>query len=191
MRFKIPTLFAITFLITSLVAGCGGADEAIDEMPGWMTEKPQVENHLIGTGTAVSGGMQMSMSKAETRARNDIASTVEVRVQSLTKDFQEEVSGEMRSQFTQAQKQVVSQVISGSSTRETEVVEQDDKYRAYVMMEMPIGKASKELISKIKSNEELYTQFRASEAFEQLQEEVEKYKKSQDGTVKRDSTQEN
>ncbi|WP_259205677.1 LPP20 family lipoprotein [Salinibacter ruber] len=150
-------------------------------MPDWMTDKPDAPQSLLGRGTAVSDGMQTAIRKAKTQARGDIASTVEVRFQSLTKDFQEEVSGEYLQQFTQAQKEVTSQFLVGTTARKRSIVEENGRYRAYVLMEMPIGQASEELLSKLRASEELYERFRASEAFEELKREASRYEEAQPG----------
>ena len=43
------------------------------------------------------------------------------------------------------------------------------------MVEMPIGEANAAFVEKIRSQERLYTRFRASEAFEELDREVQEY----------------
>jgi len=186
MVFSPPSILTRTIAllaIAGMISACGGPGATLDEMPEWMAEKPESEQYLLGTGTAVSDGLQTALEKAETRARGDIASTVEVRFQGLTKDFQEEVGDEYLEQFTQAQKEVVSQFLRGTQARERMVLEDEGRYRAYVLMEMPIGQASKQLLSKLKQNEALYTRFRASEAFQELQNAVEKYEQDKaDGT---------
>ena len=55
--------------------------------------------------------------------------------------------------------------------------EEDGLYRAYVLMEVPIGEANKVLAAQIKANEHLYTRFRAAQGFKELAEEVERYEK--------------
>lgn len=162
-------------LVPLLLVGCGGSGAALDEVPEWMTNPPEQENALLGAGTGVSRTLQTATEKAETRARSDIASSMEVELQGLTKDFREEVDGESLNQFTQVQKEVVSQVLRGVSVREEKVIKEDGRYRAYVLMEMPIGPAARSFLSKLRENEELYTRFRASEAFKELQKEVERY----------------
>ncbi|MFB6248024.1 MAG: LPP20 family lipoprotein [Salinibacter sp.] len=174
LSFRSPWILVL-LLAGGLVSACGGPGATLDDMPDWMAEKPESEQYLFGTATAVSDGLQTALKKAETRARGDIASTVEVRFQGLTKDFQEEAGDEYLEQFTQAQKEVVSQFLRGTQVRQQKVLEEDGRFRAYVLMEMPIGQASKQLLSKLKQNEALYTRFRASEAFQELQNAVEKY----------------
>ncbi len=177
----------LTFVVFGIVA-CGGSDEAatddaIEEMPEWMANPPEESNYLFGTASATSRNMQTAIDKAETQARGNIASQVETKFQSLTKQFQEEVGtggdSEYLEQFTQAQKEVVNQVLNGTTSRDRKVVTEEGVYRAYILMEMPIGKASQELLSKLQQNEEMYTRFRQSQAFEELEEEVEQYEESQ------------
>ena len=173
LRFVSPILVLCLFWF----AGCGGADEAaentIDQTPSWMTDKPSEENYVFGSGTGVSKSYRMAIEKAETRAREDLASTLEVEVRSLTEDFQEEVEGEYLNQFTQATRTVVDQTLKGTQARETEIVEESGRFRGYALMEMPVGKAGKKLLSKIAESEELYTRFRKSEAFDRLEKAIE------------------
>lgn len=181
-----PSILGRTFALlalTGIISACGGPGATLNDMPGWMAEKPESELYLFGTGTAVSDGLQTALEKAETRARGDIASTVEVRFQGLTKDFQEEVDDEYLQQFTQAQKEVVSQFLRGTQARERTVMEEKGRYRAYVLMEMPIGQASAELMSKLRQNKELYSRFRSSEAFETLQEAIQEYEQAKADTT--------
>ena len=44
--------------------------------------------------------------------------------------------------------------------------------RVYVLMTLPIGSANQALMSKLKANEHLYTRFRASQAFEELDADI-------------------
>ena len=48
-------------------------------------------------------------------------------------------------------------------------------FRTYVLIEMPIGEANEQLMNKIKANQNLYTRFRASQAYKELDDEIEKF----------------
>jgi hypothetical protein len=48
-------------------------------------------------------------------------------------------------------------------------------YRAYVLMELPTGEAAKRLMEQVKANEQMYTRFRSTEAFKELDAEVQRY----------------
>jgi len=48
-------------------------------------------------------------------------------------------------------------------------------FRAYVLMELPLGAMNSALLDKVKENKNMYTRFRASEAFKELEQEADKY----------------
>ena len=175
-------LYVAIVVIAGLGSACSGAEQTLEDMPEWMAEKPDAAQHILGTGTGMSTGLQTALEKASARAREDIASTIEIRFQGLTKDFQEEVGDEYLSQFVQAQKEITDQFLRGTQVRKRTVHEENGRYRAYVLMEMPIGQASQELMSKLKQNEDLYTRFRASEAFEELRRAVSQYEQAKSDT---------
>lgn len=181
-------------LLMSIVAvglmGCGGSKEAADlspeasdatlqNMPSWFTSPPEEPDYLFGTGTSTSRSMQMAIDKASTTARGNLASTLESRFEGLSKQFEEEVgnssNSQLLTQFTQAQREVVSQVLRGVSTRDRQILNEEGVYRAYVLVEMPIGQAAAELMRKLQQNDDMYTRFRSTQAFEELDEQVEEY----------------
>jgi hypothetical protein len=77
--------------------------------------------------------------------------------------------------FTQVSKTVVSDSLNGTRLAKQKLDREGGTYRAYVMMEMPIGEANARFLEKIRSQERLYTRFRASEAFDELDREVKAY----------------
>lgn len=165
--------------LATAFAGCGGAGQAVDEMPGWMTDKPTSEQYLYGAGTATSPGLQSALDKAELRAREDIASTLQSELQSLSRDFRQEVDDQSLNQFTQVQQEVVSEMLRGVTAEKTKVLEEDGRYRTYALAKMPIGEARKELLQKI-NQEKAYTRLRKTEAFDQLEQEVQDYENSRE-----------
>jgi len=63
----------------------------------------------------------------------------------------------------------------GSRENKTKVKDEGKGFRAFVLMEFPVGKAREELLKQLSSaeNENLYTRFRASQSFQELKEEIE------------------
>jgi hypothetical protein len=82
---------------------------------------------------------------------------------------------ELLGMFTQVSRSIVSDSLTGSRVVQQELGPRGNGYRAYVMMEMPIGEANARFVEKIRSQERLYTRFRASEAFEELDRMVREY----------------
>lgn len=183
MRFLRPAL------LTLLAAACSHAPrstdiapvasrETIRNLPGWYLKPPTDRDYLFGAATAVSRDVQVAINKAQSDGRNALAQQLEVKYGALNKRFTEEVGREgsqLLDQYTQAYKSVVSQVLIGSRARQQTLRTEGDVYRAVVLMELPVGEMSKRLLEQLRAQEQLYTRFRSSEAFKELDAEVQRY----------------
>ena len=175
------SLFLLAAVGVFLVA-CGGTENVTerDHIPDWYTNPPEDPNHVFAAQASTSQRMQVALDKATNSARGQIATSLETKIEGMTKSFTEEVGDEMRQQYVETQKTITSRVLRGTSAAEKKVVEKDNgTYQAFVLMDMPIGKAAKELMSKMQQNDEMYTRFRASQAFEEMEEAVEEYEREQ------------
>jgi hypothetical protein len=181
---------AVLLLLAGFVAACGGSketasltpepnEETIEAAPDWYLAPPRDDNYVLAAATATSRDMQLAIDKAQTTARGEIAATLEAKFSGLVKQFQEEVgtdnSAELLEQYTQTYKTVVSQVMVGSNARQRSVDVDRGVYRAYVLMELPVGEAARQLMQRIQSNQAMYTRFRSTQAFEEMEREVEAY----------------
>jgi hypothetical protein len=175
---------------TLAVAGCHRAArstdlspppsrETIRNMPDWYLKPPKDNQYVMGTATAVSQDLQVAINKAQAEGRAAVAQQLEVKYGLLSKRYSEEtgrsVDSQLLDQYTQVYKATVSQVLYGSRARQQIVRPEGNVYRAFVLMELPIGEASKKLMEQIKANEQMYTRFRAAEAFKELDAEIQKY----------------
>ena len=186
------TLLSLSLIVALALIGCGGAKtmQSADtgDVPEWFTNVPSDPNFLFAANTGTSQDLQLAIDKASTGGRAEIGRQVEVRVNALQKRFDEEVGlgsdAQLLQQFTQASKTVVSTSLMGSRISKQKQVKDGDLWRAYVLIEYPIGAANAALVDQIKKNNEMYTRFRASQTFEELDKEVQKYEewKKQQGT---------
>ena len=167
-----------------LAAGCGGGPETMQsadtgDIPAWYTNVPQDSNYVYAVNTATSQDMQLAYDKATTGARAELGRQVELKVSGLQKRFEEETGtgqdAQLMQQFTQATKTVVSTTMSGSRVKEKSHLKDGNIYRAYVLAEYPLGAANAALLQAIKQNEQMYTRFRASQAYKDLDQEAKKY----------------
>ncbi len=179
------TMFvSLVVLIAALVAGCGGGPQTLQttstgDMPAWYPNPPQDALYLRAANSAVSQDLQIAVDKASTGARAELGRMLETKVNALQKRFDEETGAgqdaQLLQQFTQATKLVVSTTMNGSKVKDQKTVKDGAMWRAYIMMELPIGAANETLLQEIKKNKDLYTRFRASEAYKDLDTEVQKY----------------
>ena len=152
--------------------------ETIKGLPGWYLKPPTDKNFLYAPATAVSRDVQVAINKAEAEGRAGLAQQLEVKYGALTKRFVEEVGREgsqLLDQYTTAYKAVVSQTLYGTRAKQQALRTEGDVYRATVLMELPVGEASKKLLEQLRQQEQLYTRFRASEVFKELDAEVQRY----------------
>jgi len=181
---RIPGLTMLVALIAVALIGCGGGPKSLEsasecDIPDWYSTVPQDPNYLFAARTAVSQDMQLALDKATTDGRAEIGRQTELKIQGLQKRFDEEVGvnadAQLMSQFTQANKTVVSTSLSGSRVKSQKLCKDSNLWRAYVLVEYPIGAANEALMQQIKKNNEMYTRFRSSQTFKELDNEVQKY----------------
>jgi hypothetical protein len=176
---------ALALTLVVGVIGCGGSKKmkapegGSMKVPEWYVSPPTNDNRLVGVASATSLDLQTAVDKAKQDGRAEIARQVDLRITGMSKRFIEETGldddAELLGMFTQVSKSVVSDSLTGSRISKQEMKRHGQGYRAYVMMEMPIGEANARFVEKIRAQERLYTRFRASEAFEELDEMVDEY----------------
>ncbi|MFH0733967.1 MAG: LPP20 family lipoprotein [bacterium] len=177
-KYLLFTLLAMTLIMWN----CGGSqplpETEKNEIPEWFMTPPEDPNYFYAVTTSTSKDMQLAIDKATTDARAKIAQQVEIKIQGLQKKFDEEVgAGEnttLLQQFTQATKTVVNTSLTGSKVKEKKIYQDGKNWRAYVLLEYPIGAANTALMQQLQKQEELYTRFRSSQTFKELDEEMNK-----------------
>jgi hypothetical protein len=152
--------------------------------PDWYLNLPTDPNNFYSVAEAVSNSMQFAADRAKDLARVELANQFQVKITGLFKQFREEVGAPEDAELLQlamaVSKSVVSESINGAKLVKQEMKEKSNGktlYQAFVLMEMGIGEANTTLVSKVKANNRLYTQFRASKGFQELEKEVEEYEK--------------
>ena len=165
--------------------GCGGGEKTVKEstIPDWFLNPPKDTDYLFGVNSGTSTQMQLALDKAKVGARADIAQQLETKVSVLVKSFQEEVGSgedaELNAFYSQTMKNIANQTLKGSRVREQKIVpESGGMFRAYMLMELPLVEFNQNVVKKVK-NLQLYDRFRASQAFEDLETDIEKYQEEQ------------
>lgn len=175
--------------MAGLTAACGGRAPAdataasratLRGMPVWYRKPPAADKErMFQPATATSRDVQVAINRAQAEGRNGLASQLEVKYGSLTRRFVEETGvaadAQLLDEYEQTYKAVVSQVLIGSHARDQKFQIDGSVYRAWVLMELPVGEANRKLVEQIKAREQLYTRLRATEAFKELNAEVEQF----------------
>jgi len=184
----LPALLALCLL--SLLVACGGSEPEPQTVgsgdctaPAWFLDPPQDDNYFLSAQTAVSQQLQTAIDKAKTNGRLDLAARVETHVEGLYSQFTEDIGTEtesrIRQKYEQGTKQIVDRALNGSNSRHTQYCREAGGYRAFVLMELPVGEANEEVMRMISREEELYTEFKASQFFEEMERKLEQYRQQQ------------
>jgi len=183
---RLICLAVVMLFVSMTLWGCGGSAPPVQEqdnsmnLPNWYLTPPDDPDHLWGTGEGRSSDIGMAKEKANTAARTAIAKQQELKLNNLTKRFQEEIMGaddasQMLDQFSSATKEVVATTLRGVKQVEIDVRQDGRMKQVFVLFKYPIGESAEALMNNLKKKEELYTRFRSSQAFEEMEKEVEKF----------------
>lgn len=187
---KIRTL--LTFLFAAaLVVGCSSSEPATNEatsgLPGWYLSPPSSDSeYMYAIGEGTSSRRSMARNEAMQSGKAALASKLESEVSAMQKNFEEETTSGANSNysqvFTDVSKSVAQQTLRGVDVDEThmEMVQNGTKYNVILLMRLPVGEAANSLNQALQNtlskDEELYTKFKASKAFEDMKNSIDEMK---------------
>lgn len=177
----------ISLTIILILAACGPKQSLVKPqedkcMPSWYVNLPHSSSGdtLFAVYYSESARMQIAVNKATMNARNAIAREVETKISQMIKSFEEEVSTKttpvINAQYENVSKHLTSLSLRGSYVKEQRICRSGKKYRVYVMVVYPFSAIKKGLVEEAKKNQELYSRWRSSQAFRELEEEIQKNK---------------
>lgn len=134
---------------------------------------------LAAVGVGTSRTVHLALDKAKTRGRTELAHIMETKVESLKKDFAEEVGSadgsELNELFSAASKHIASQVLRGAVPKDLKYDTKENMTTAWALMVVDPSVIADAFASQANTARHLYTRFRASQAFADLDSEVKKF----------------
>lgn len=168
---KVLKPISVAILLAFLGCGRGGHRS----IPDWYLSTEADPEYIVGRGAGTSRDLNLAISEATMEARKEVAQQVEIDVQNLFKKFSEETGSSddavLLKQITDVSKSITDVTLRGSTVVHREIREPSgDKhdYQAYVLVEVAADAVNSALAQGIRTEEEMYTRFRASEAFREL-----------------------
>ncbi len=181
---KFIKLAMIISLLAFVLVGCGSNPEpkapaGMKEVfqPDWYDVEGDEENIFV-YGTATKITQNASYNSAYVMAQQKAANYVQVHVKGMIKDFMEE-AGVDNPQVTALTSNVV-KVVSNAEFRGSKVVKkqvftnEQGRYVTFVRLAVPRDEVDRKMMNQIKQEEALYNQFKASQGFNELDEELNK-----------------
>ena len=153
-------------------------EERISQIPDWYNKPPKSDYAFYGVGDSLQNDLRTARRSATLSARADIAAQLEVYVTGKASSFADGDTSNATGNsdiFEEVIKSTVREInLNGASIKETKVVASGGKVQAFVLVEFPKGDANQELVKQIKKNAKLTQRARRSEAFKELEKEVER-----------------
>ena len=140
-----------------------------NEIPEWFkTENTAIDKEIVVTATDKSKELQFAIDKAMINARVELASRLNVEIQSLVRESTNENGGAVEREIDRVSKLVTKQTISMYHRDKLFIAKEGDNYRAFVLLKMPIDEGRRIINGAIKNKRQ--------DKFDQLDKEVAKQK---------------
>jgi hypothetical protein len=179
------TLLALTVCIG--FSGCKSkpkmdSDKSMFDYMQEEVAKITEKGGMAAVGLGESRNTQLAITKAKVEARKNLAQAVQVKIENLEKAFIEEVGeaqgSEMNELFSSATKQITSQTLQGTVPKMQKFeTDGDGITTAYILMVLNPDIVDASL--KNNNAKHLYERFRASKAFEELDQEMKEFEEAE------------
>jgi len=171
--------FLIIFSIIFISCGNNGY-KGVKKLyyPEWWQDQDNAE-YVQTYGMATKVSQNSSYDAAYANAMLQAAQYVETYVKGMVKNYEEE-AGVNNPQVLALTSKVVKAVAKAKFanvmvTKQETIVSDDNRFQTFVRVSVPKEAVNKNLMNQIKNEEALYNQFKASQAFGELENEMETY----------------
>jgi len=144
--------------------------------PDWWNSQPS-ETHICSYGQAEKVSETASMDAAKANALLEAAQYVEINVKGMIKNYEEEAGVKDPQVLALSQKVVkaisnarFSNVVPGKTETIIVTTKDGERYKTFIQMMIPKTEVNKNMANQIRNEEALYNQFKASQAFQELDE---------------------
>lgn len=173
-----PASLVLLSLIMLVQYGCG---TSVIPPPDWYIRPPEDPSHIYAAAKGKSRIEALASDMAMTRCMREMGLRIEAEVCSMNEVLLMDIEGEGNSALEEAlvsyAKVIGKEQIAGARVAMRDLRMDGDYYLVFMLMETPAGQVKTALVSKLKADQDIYRQFRASRAFKELEEEVEKYER--------------
>jgi hypothetical protein len=187
-------------MMVGLIVACGGGQKVVDPSKDMIEYEDPFQDlqdmsaaiidagGIAAVGQSESARQDLAKKKAVTDAQGQLAEIFNTQVNRMKKMFQEEIGSaedsEINEAFTTVTKVLTSTMLQGAITKKTKYMKdpQTGKFTAGSLVAVEPDKVNMSILDEVKKGKpKLYERFRASQAYEELDQAMEKYKKEQEG----------
>ena len=159
---------------------------AVDDLPSWYLSQPTDEFSIYAAGTGTSSDLQFAEDKAVLGAKRALADRINSKLSSKMKEFLSESGAGENTQVQAESERVTNNLItevnlSGYTITQKKIIPAGQQYRAYVLLQYPLGSANRILVDQVNKNSVLQGKVRASKAFQDLEKDIQDARKASGG----------
>ena len=154
----------------------------IEQIPEWYLNIPSAEDTIYSSGSARAPDLQLAVDIAIMNAKTTLADRINGKLDSMTKSFVAKIGSSdldtsVLNEIEKVSKNVIASVdVAGYISDKSDVTQEGAQYRAYVLLAYNNEEATKVLMNRMKRDKMIYSRIRSTEAWKELEEEVNKSK---------------
>ena len=179
--------------ITLFLIGCGAkpsvetdyktssrpaVPEVPADVPTWFMDTPSEDDtYYYATAVADMRSMQNAINRATQDGQRQLSEAIKVQVQSMVKNYTQEAgineTVDVIEFYESVSKSVSNNTMSGAKVlKKFPYMKSSGGYKAYVLVGLSKSAVQGEVVSSIQNEESMYAQFKASQAFKELESET-------------------
>ena len=165
----------------------GKVERAVSIVPSWYKKMPEKKGSIFTVGSATAPDLQLAVDIATLNGKVVLADRINGKLKAMTKSWiakfgQSDVDSRVMSEIEKVAKNVISNVdVAGYNPVEVDVSTAGTQYRAFVLLEYSDKEAQKIIFNRLRKDRLVYSRLRSTEAWKELEEQVEKSEKKDEG----------
>ena len=154
----------------------------IEQIPEWYLNIPSADDTIYSSGSARAPDLQLAVDIAIMNAKTTLADRINGKLDSMTKSFVAKIGSDdldtsVLNEIEKTSKNVIASVdVAGYVVDKSDITQEGTQYRAYVLLAYNSEEATKVLMNRMKRDKMIYSRIRSTEAWKELEEEVNKSK---------------
>ena len=154
----------------------------IEQIPSWYLKIPSADDTIYSSGSARAPDLQLAVDIAIMNAKTTLADRINGKLDSMTKSFVAKIGSDdldtsVLNEIEKTSKNVIASVdVAGYIIDKSDITQEGTQYRAYVLLAYNSEEATKVLMNRMKRDRMIYSRIRSTEAWKELEEEVNKSK---------------